>query len=234
MAIPISQRGTFTEAPVIYGYSAEHTPLTVWRPGGNTVELLIFAGIHGEEPDTTVILSRALRSARSRSARCAVVMCANPDGLRLGTRGNVRGVDLNRNFPSRNWRPDPVLHKWRADSDPQVELSPGAEPGSEPEVKALLQLVKDLEPDSVVSIHSPLGLIDDPNCTALGQKLAERTGLPRTVIPNHLTPGSFGSWARDIGLAAITYELPNAPISHMLSMHLPLLQELIENGPDRG
>jgi protein MpaA len=160
-----------------------------------------------------------------------VVVSATPDALRLGTRGNANGVDPNRNFPSSNWRPDPVLHKWSVDSDPQVELSPGDQPASEPEVNALIKLVTDLDPDGVISIHSPLGLIDDPDSTALGRRLAERTGLPRTTIPNHLTPGSFGSWARDIGLAAITYELPDATLNEMLPVHLPVLQELIENGP---
>ena len=230
MTRSITQRGTLAERPASYGYSVEHSPLSVWRPAGDKVELLVFAGIHGEEPDTTVLLSRALRSISRLSPSCAVVLCANPDGLRLGTRGNANGVDLNRNFPSANWRSDPVLHQWQVDAAREVELSPGPAPASEPEVQALIRLVEDLEPACVVSIHSPLGLIDDPDSHPIGGALAARSGLPREVIPNEHTPGSFGSWARDMGLPSVTYELPNQTVWDMLPTHLPVLQALLEEG----
>jgi protein MpaA len=59
---------------------------------------------------------------------------------------------------------------------------------------------------------------------------SERTGMPRTVLPNEDTPGSFGSWAKDIGVATITYELPNMTVWNMLPLHLPILRELLEKG----
>ena len=214
----------------MYGHSAEQTPLHIWQPVRSRVEVLIFAGIHGEEPDTTVLLSRALRSMSQRSTSCAVILCANPDGLRHGTRGNSNGVDLNRNFPSSNWAVEPVTHKWNVGSDSRVLLSPGERPCSEPEVLALTQVVNDLKPECVVSVHSPLGLIDDPECTDLGRMFSERSGMPRTVLPNEDTPGSFGSWAKDIGVATITYELPNMTVWNMLPLHLPILRELLEKG----
>ncbi len=230
MARSIIKRGTFVNEPSVYGHSAEHIPLHIWQPVRSRVEVLIFAGIHGEEPDTTVLLSRALRSMSQRSTSCAVILCANPDGLRNGTRGNSNGVDLNRNFPSSNWAVEPVTHKWNVDSDCRVLLSPGERPCSEPEVLALTQVVNDLKPECVVSVHSPLGLIDDPECTDLGRMFSERSGMPRTVLPNEDTPGSFGSWARDIGVATITYELPNMTVWNMLPLHLPILRELLEKG----
>jgi protein MpaA len=208
----------------------ERTPLHIWYPVAGKVEVLIFAGIHGEEPDTTVLLSRALRSMSQPSQRCAVILCANPDGVRNGTRGNANGVDLNRNFPSTNWAADPVTHRWNVDSERRVSLSPGERPCSEPEARALRQVVNDLKPECVVSIHSPLGLIDDPECTELGRMFADRSGMPRTVLPNENTPGSFGSWTSDIGVATITYELPNATVWDMLPVHLPILRELLEDG----
>ena len=165
-----------------------------------------------------------------RSTSCAVILCANPDGLRHGTRGNSNGVDLNRNFPSSNWAAEPVTHRWNVGSDSEVLLSPGKRPCSEPEVLALTQVVNDLKPECVVSVHSPLGLIDDPECTDLGRMFSERSGMPRTVLPNEDTPGSFGSWARDIGVATITYELPNMTVWNMLPLPLPILRELLEKG----
>ncbi len=234
MTRPISRRGTFADTPVVYGCSREHAPLQVWLPARERAEVLVFAGIHGEEPDTTVLLSRVMRSLPAPSAACAVVLCANPDGLRYGTRGNAAGVDLNRNFPSGNWTGDPVTHRWEIDSASEVALSTGHAPASEPEVGALIALIEDLEPTVVVSIHSPLGLIDDPASSALGHTLAERTGLPRTVLPTEDTPGSFGSWAEEAGLTAITYELPNASVLDMLPVHLPVLHDLLQHGLDIG
>lgn len=230
MARSISKRGTLADKPQTYGHSVDGTPLHIWYPARSRVELLIFAGIHGEEPDTTVLLSRALRTMSQRSASTAVILCANPDGLRHGTRGNSNGVDLNRNFPSSNWATDPVTHRWNVGSDSRVSLSPGEMPCSEPEVAALTRVVEYLKPECVVSIHSPLGLVDDPEGTDLGRVLSERSGMPRTVLPNEDTPGSFGSWTKDIGVATITYELPNTTVWNMLPVHLPILHDLLENG----
>ena len=232
MTRSISQRGTLTGKPLIYGYSVYGTPLQIWMPEHNNVDVLVFAGIHGEEPDSTVLLSRALRSLRQPSSSCAVILCANPDGVQLGTRGNANGVDLNRNFPSTNWTAAPVTHSWNFDSNSRVTLSPGPRPCSEPESLALQQAVERLRPEYVVSLHSPLGLIDDPENTDLGAWFCARSGLPRTVLANETTPGSFGSWTGDIGVKTITYELPNHSVWDMLPVHLPILQDLLEKGLD--
>jgi protein MpaA len=232
MARSIFKRGTIAQEPDVYGHSVEQTPLHIWHPSCSKVEVLIFAGIHGEEPDTTVLLSRALRSMNFRSTSCAVILCANPDGSRHGTRGNSNGVDLNRNFPSSNWTVKPATHKWNFDCDSRVRLSPGTQPCSEPEVAALTEVVKDLKPECIVSMHSPLGLIDDPQRTDLGHMFSERSGMPRTVLPNENTPGSFGSWANDIGVATITYELPNLTVWDMFPIHLPIIQDVLEKGLD--
>lgn len=230
MSRSISERGTLTGKPLIYGYSVYGTPLQIWMPEHNNVDVLVFAGIHGEEPDSTVLLSRALRSLRQPPGSCAVILCANPDGVQLGTRGNANGVDLNRNFPSTNWTAAPVTHNWNFDSNSRVTLSPGSRPCSEPESLALQQVIERLRPEYVVSVHSPLGLIDDPENTNLGAVFSARSGLPRTVLANESTPGSFGSWTRDIGVNTITYELPNHSVWDMLPVHLPILHDLLEKG----
>jgi protein MpaA len=139
-------------------------------------------------------------------------------------------VDLNRNFPSRNWCGASVSHSWNFNSDDRVALSPGTYPGSEPETVALLRVIERLDPKLVVSIHSPLGLIDDPDNTALGSHLADRSGLPRTVMDTASTPGSFGSWGGDNNLQTITYELPNQSVWEMMPVHLPILEDLLEHG----
>lgn len=223
---PRSQWGTIPWAPDSYGHSHLRLPLEVWRPQGRC-RLLIFAAIHGEEPETTYALSRALRQLSAPSEHCAVVLAANPDGLVRGTRGNARGVDLNRNFPCGDWQPNPVTHRSTLGDPSDVLLSPGEHAGSEPETLALLALIADLEPDAVIALHAPLACIDDANESPIGRRLAERTGMPLVRDVGYATPGSFGSWGADHGVPVVTYEFPLAATEVLMRDHVPILVELL-------
>lgn len=228
---PRSQWGTIPWAPETYGRSHLGLPLEVWRPRGKC-KLLIFAAIHGEEPETTYALSRALRQLSSPPEHSAVVLAANPDGITRGTRGNARGVDLNRNFPSRDWQPNPVTHRSTLEEASDVLLSPGEHAGSEPETQALIALIAELEPEQVIALHAPLACIDDANESALGRQLAERTGMPLVRDVGYPTPGSFGSWGGEHGVRVITYEFPLAATEVLMREHVPVLVELLTRMDD--
>jgi len=218
--------GTLSLEADTYGNSVCGLPLQVWRPEVDC-ELLLFAGIHGEEPETTIALSRALRHLSQPSPRCAVVLAANPDGLTLGTRGNANGVDLNRNFPADNWQAEPVTHRSTLDDPSDVLLSPGARAGSEPETQALIRLIDELEPAAVIALHAPLACIDESNETALGAWLAERTGFPHVRDVGYPTPGSFGTWGAEQGVPVITYEFPLATMDDHVRDQVPVLVDLL-------
>jgi protein MpaA len=220
--------GTIPWKPDRYGASHLGLPLEVWRPGSRgTCRLLLFAGLHGEEPETTYALSRALRQLPAKSEDCAVVLAANPDGLLRGTRGNARGVDLNRNFPARNWQPNLVTHRSTLEDASDIRLSPGTEPGSEAETRALIALIEDLKPEQVIALHAPLGLVDDAAESPLARRLAARTRMPLVRDVGYPTPGSFGSWGVDRGLPVITYEFPLAATEVLMRDHVPVLVELL-------
>ncbi len=223
---PRSAWGTHAVPPTTYGRSVLGLPLEVWRPSGRC-ELLIFAAIHGEEPETTWALSRALRQLDGSPAHVAVVLAANPDGLVRGTRANANGVDLNRNFPASNWRAEPVTSRATIDAPSDVLLSPGSAAASEPETRALLSLINELRPDAVIALHAPLACIDDAHDSALGQRLAARTGLPLVRDVGYPTPGSFGSWGSEHGVPVITYEYPVVGNEALMAMHVPVLVELL-------
>lgn len=205
-------------------------PLEVWRPRGEC-RLLIFAAIHGEEPETTYALSRAFRQLSEPPENCAVVLSANPDGMLRGTRGNARGVDLNRNFPSKDWQAEPVTHRSTIEDRSDVLLSTGESPASEPETRALLSLIDALKPRAVVALHAPLACIDDANDSELGRRLAQRTGMPLVRDVGYPTPGSFGSWGSENGVPVVTYEFPLAATEILMRDHVPVLVELLLN-PD--
>ncbi|MGD8321403.1 MAG: murein tripeptide amidase MpaA [Gemmatimonadota bacterium] len=221
-----SDRGSLALEPDTYGRSVLGHPLEVWRPSG-VCRTLVFASIHGNEGETTAALSLALRHLSEPSPHCAVVLAANPDGLLRGTRGNARGVELNRNFPSSDWRAGPIMHRETMDDPRDVELSPGDAPGSEPETRALMALIEELEPEVVVALHAPLACIDDPNETELGTWIAQRTGMPLVPDVGYPTPGSFGTWARERGLPVVTYEFPLITPDAAVREHVPVLVDIL-------
>ncbi len=223
---PRSEMGSFLCSPEPYGRSHLGCPLEVWRPAGRC-KILLHAGIHGEEGETTMALSRALRLLAEPSPHCAVVLAVNPDGLARGTRGNARGVDLNRNFPTRDWRPDLVMYRPARHEPRDVASSPGTGPASEPETRALIRLIQELEPEAVVALHSPLGCIDDDQEGPLARWIAERTGLPLVAEVGYPTPGSFGTWGGEQGITVVTYEFEMTDKDSVMKRHVPVLAELL-------
>src|SRR5262249_8585290 len=72
------------------------------RFGGPGPAVLLFGGIHGDEPGSVeVLLDLAARLPAAPAAPLWLVPVANPDGIARGTKNSARDVDLNRNFPAR-------------------------------------------------------------------------------------------------------------------------------------
>lgn len=220
-------RGVIRHASSVYGASLEGIPLTVYLPDAGSTEIVVLASIHGDEAETTVVVSEALRCIARGDLQASVILCGNPDGMLRGTRGNSRGVDLNRNFPTSNWSPDAVHYKTRANDARDIALSPGAEPASEPETRALLALLERLNPRAIVSLHAALACIDDAGGSHLGRQLAERCGLPLLSEIGYPTPGSMGTWASEQRLTLVTWELEAASLYDLKDRHVPILIDLM-------
>ena len=221
------ERGAIRHAGSTYGSSADGLPLIVYLPEGGSAEIVVLASIHGDEAETTVVVSEALRCIPAGGLRAAVILCGNPDGMLRGTRGNARGVDLNRNFPTSNWSPEPVRYKSRASDARDIELSPGAEPASEPETRALISLLEKLNPRAVVSLHSALACVDDAGDSSLGRQLAERCALPLLTEIGYPTPGSMGTWAAERKLTLVTLEVEDASLYTLKDRHVPVMIDLM-------
>ena len=124
-----------------------------------------------------------------------VIPVLNPDGLARKSRYNVRGVDLNRNFPASNFK------KSRRN---------GSYPASEPETKALMKMIRQFRPTRVLAVHSPLLCVNyDGPADSLAAAMARARGYPLKPSLGYPTPGSLGSYAGiDLRLPTITLELP--------------------------
>jgi murein peptide amidase A len=222
-----------------YGRSRGGLPLRVQLPADDgPVDGLLIATQHGEEAETGLLARRLLESVPGDETRWAVVQVANPDGLLSGTRQNAAGVDLNRNFPCASWRPDHSF-TFPPGIDPALrELpnrtsrsSPGAEPASEPETRALMALVQELRPTIVLDLHAPIELIlvREGVPREPVDLLSAAAGLPVVTELEVDSPGAFDEWLLEQGIPAIVYEVEHAGLPQLCLRHLPGLETLLRS-----
>jgi predicted deacylase len=178
--------------------------------GRGSRRVLFVGGAHGDEWGTGVASELARYLGEHPEAvpagwRADVLLCANPDGLAHGTRGNARGVDLNRNLPSPDWRPGT-----------EAGLSHGASAGSEPETQVLLRVLS-ARYTRVISLHSegPLMDPDGPGALALARRMGRMAGYPVGDVANdadiHGSLGRYVPWA--YGAPVVTVELGGPPLT---------------------
>ena len=201
-----------------YGRSVFGASL-LYYPCKSECKLLVIAGIHGEEPETTFLLSRVLRAFDDNFDSVAFILCANPDGMILGTRGNANGVDLNRNFGTQNFSTEKVGSRSILEAPRDTLLSPGVAAGSEPETQALVALIEKLKPLSILSMHAPMGCVDAPQKTELVERLMATFNLKWVPDIGYKTPGSLGTWCGERRLECVTLELPRMSLEHLFDRY---------------
>lgn len=218
-ALTYVRRSSLPPVPVIpmigarrveLGRSISGTPLVMHTFGANDRPLLIIGGIHGDEPTAAYVAERLLEMLQAdpgvaAGGSVAILPIANPDGLAAGSRGNARGVDLNRNFSATNW----------SLNSPGSRYYSGPQPESEPETQAMVRAIEQTNPRAIIALHSISGGREcnnyDGPARALAERMASLNGYPPTPTIGYPTPGSMGSWAgQDQGIPTITLELPSA------------------------
>lgn len=163
----------------VIGHSVQGRPIFLFSDAAPNAALkvLVVGDIHGDEAAGMRISRRLVAAEAPARTELLVVPTVNPDGVSAGTRGNARGVDLNRNFPYR-WRP--------LDGG---EYS-GTGPLSEPETRTAYGLILRQKPDITIWFHQPFGLIDKPEGNPFAaRRFAELIGLPLVRLHGRY-PGS--------------------------------------------
>lgn len=195
------------------GRSAEGRPIRLRTIGDGARRVLWVGGIHGNEPEGSVATEElpdafADRPGLAERVTLTIVEDVNPDGRAARTRGNVNGIDLNRNYPASNFAPSPTN---------------GLVPLSEPESRALHDLIVRMDPHLVVVAHSWGRKPDGPPCFVnfdgpaehLARRFGARSGY--AVVPSddiHGTPGSLGSFVgidRRTPILTVEYERGRSP-----------------------
>lgn len=212
---------------------------TLWgrdvRTEPTALRVLVLGGIHGDEMSSVATvfhwigLSQQAQSAARLKAHWRFIPALNPDGLfaRPSRRVNANGVDLNRNFPTPNWERE-ARRYWEVRTRRDPRRWPGQRPLSEPESRFLNDQLTHFQPQLIVSVHAPYGLLDFDGPTAppsrLGRLYLDQVG----IYPGSL--GNYGGVFKSVPM--VTVELPSAAQAphdrDMRQMWADLLQWSVE------
>ena len=135
------------------------------------------------------------------------IPCLNPDGLQLGRRTNANGVDLNRNFPTKNWGQN--LGDNATCDDENSGYYGGKSAGSEIETQFLIDTINEFRPETILTLHAPYKVVNyDGPAKEIADKISKIINYPVESSIGYPTPGSFGTYAGiERQIPVITLEL---------------------------
>lgn len=230
---------TESEWPVksIAGSSVEGRDIEVYtyEPAGvSDFHVIFVGGIHGGYEWNSVLLAYEVMDYLEANpdvvpdkVTVSIVPSANPDGVMkvIGETGrfspdvvppvgqttegrfNANGVDLNRNFDC-NWQSQST---WRGDV-----VDAGTEAFSEPEARAIRDLVLETDADAVIFWHSASGGVYGSECNEgvlpgtinIMNAYAGASGYPAIESFDYYEiTGDAEGWLASIGVPSITVEL---------------------------
>ncbi len=164
---------------------------------GNTSNpaVLVIGVFHGDEPQGEYLINQYL----SKKSQTNLLMIPRLNSC--DTRVNKNGVDLNRNFPTKNW-----------EFSDKNEYFGGTSPASEDETKFIINTVEKFNPKIILTLHAPYKIVNYDGGDIMGLEIVEKISkimnYPIEPSIGYPTPGSFGTWAGiEKGILTITLEL---------------------------
>ena len=161
--------------------------------------VLIIGVIHGDETQGKFLIEKYLENPKKSQNRMLFIPCLNPDGFELKTRQNSNRIDLNRNFPTKNWKKEELSSDYYG----------GETAASEVETKFVVECLDEFKPDVILTLHAPFKVVNyDGPAKDVAQKISEIINYPVQGDIGYPTPGSFGTYAGvERNIPIITLEL---------------------------
>lgn len=224
--------------------SVKGMPL-VWEVFGNEANIgkknvdvtLLMCGVHGDEITPIKFCFDAMDHIEELTYRedldndgvldekiIIIAPIVNPDSffIEKPTRTNARGVDPNRNFPTKDFR-KMAIKEWMSTYRKDPRRFPGKDPMSEPEVVFQINLIKRYLPSKIISVHAPLtmidydGPIDEHTGGILGSRANEllitmsEQAKGYRIKDYPFFTGSLGNYAgNELNIPTYTLELPSS------------------------
>ncbi len=179
-------------------------------------KILIIGVFHGDEPQGEYFINSYIKDASSGKNALYFIPRLNFNNARQ----NKNGVDLNRNFPTKNW----VLGE-------KNDYYGGTEPNSEKETKFLVDLINQNNFDAIITIHSPYKTVNyDGPAERLAEKISEIIGYPASSDIGYPTPGSFGTYCGvERAIPTITIEIDEEEDIEKLNIKFKKLFNWLKN-----
>ena len=199
---------------------------------------LVIGVFHGDEPQGKFLIEEYLKrqstlsptskSGGKKTNNLLFIPCLNPDGMQLGQRTNANGVDLNRNFPTKNWGEN--LGDNATCDDEKSAYYGGISAGSEIETKFLINIIQEFNPKTILTLHAPYKVVNyDGPAKELAEKISTIINYPVEASIGYPTPGSFGTYAGvERQISTITLELDEiCPVQDLIKPVHEIFDELL-------
>ncbi|QJR21895.1 hypothetical protein BREVNS_1145 [Brevinematales bacterium NS] len=213
----------------VVGKSVRGRKIEAFVYGRGNETILFVGGIHGDERQGVEILNRFRTMIKKtpsvlKEVRVVIVPKANPDGVRRGTRQNARGVDINRNFPTKGFTTNYQKRVYY----------PGKFAASEPETKVLMKLIQRYKPSLVVTLHAQLHcMMVEGEVWETARYMQYYNHYPLVKELGYDTPGSFGEYCLERGISMITVEVPRLPVDALWEQNKKALLEVLRYPPGK-
>ena len=172
----------------------------------NYKNILVIGVFHGDEPQGKFLIDEYLKI--HPKSQLLFIPCLNPDGMAVKTRTNSNSVDLNRNFPTKNW-----------ELSETNEFFGGTESASEIETRFLIGVIEEYKPELILTLHAPFMVVNyDGPAKEIAEKISEIICYPVEASIGYPTPGSFGTYSGvERNIPTITLELDEkCPVQNLI------------------